>query len=82
MIRCVVCSQEVTSKRGLAFHIKKHGICSVSDYLKLYPDQTDSIEPKDDTLLTCPICGRYNMKQLGQHIVGTHKMTHEDFLKL
>ena len=82
MIKCVVCSQEVTSKRGLAFHIKKHDIDSISDYLKLYPDQTDSIEPKDDTLLTCPICGRYNMKQLGQHIVGTHRMTHEDFLKL
>lgn len=82
MIKCIVCSQEVTSKRGLAFHIKKHNIDSVVDYLKMYPDQIQYVEPKDESLLTCPICGRYNLKQLGQHIVGTHKMTHEDFLKL
>lgn len=81
MITCVVCGQGVTSKRGLAFHIKKHGIESVSDYLSKYPEEMQHIEPKDDTLLTCPICGRYNMKQLGQHIVGTHKMSHEDFQK-
>jgi len=80
MIKCIVCGQEVTSKRGLAFHIKKHNINSVANYLKQYPEEIINVEPKDDTLLTCPICGRYNMKQLGQHIVGTHKMSHEEFL--
>lgn len=82
MIKCVVCSQEVTSKRGLSFHIKKHGINSVDDYLAMYPTEINVIEPKDDSLLTCPICGRYNLKQLGQHITGTHKITHEDFIKM
>ena len=82
MIKCVVCSQEVTSRRGLAFHLKKHNIESVDEYLKLYPDQIQYVEPKDENLITCPICGRYNLKQLGQHIVGTHKMTHEEFSKL
>ena len=82
MIKCVLCQQEVTSRRGLAFHLKKHGIDSVDKYIELYPEQMNEIEPKDESLLTCPICGRYNMKQLGQHIVGTHKMTHEQFLAL
>lgn len=81
MITCVICGQQVTSKRGLAFHIKKHGIKSVDDYMEMYPEQREFIEPKDETLLTCPICGRYNMKQLGQHITGTHKMTHDEFLE-
>ena len=82
MIKCVVCSQEVTSRRGLAFHLKKHGIESVNKYLEIYPDQIQYVDPIDDTLLTCPICGRYNMKQLGQHIVGTHKLTHAEFLEM
>ena len=82
MIKCVICSQEVTSKRGLAFHIKKHDIDSIDKYLELYPDEIKYVNPKDESLITCPICGRYNMKQLGQHIVGTHKMTHEEFFSL
>ena len=82
MIKCVICSQSVTSKRGLAFHIKKHDIESVDKYIEMYPDQIQYIEPKDDSLLTCPICGRYNMKQLGQHITGTHKMTHDEFIAM
>lgn len=82
MLKCVICSQVVTSKRGLSFHIKKHGFESLQEYLTKYPDEENKINPKDESLLTCPICGRYNMKQLGQHIVGTHKMTHDQFLKL
>lgn len=79
VIKCVLCGQEVTSKRGLVFHIKKHGINSFDEYIKDFPEQEYIIEPKDDSLLTCPICGRYNMKQLGQHITGTHKMTQKEF---
>lgn len=82
MIKCVVCSQDVTSRRGLAFHIKKHNIESVDKYLEIYPDQIQYVNPKDNSLITCPICGRYNMKQLGQHITGTHKITHDEFMKL
>lgn len=82
MIKCVFCGQCVTSKRGLAFHIKKHKIDSVDDYLIKFPEEIKNVEPKDENLLTCPICGRYNMKQLGQHITGTHKLTHEEFKKL
>ena len=82
MIKCVICSQNVTSRRGLAFHIKKHSFDSVDAYLEAYPEQRYVLEPKDETLLTCPICGRYNMKQLGQHITGTHKMTHEQFISM
>ena len=81
MIKCVICNQEVTSKRGLAFHIKKHSIDSVEEYMELYPDQQQYIDPKNDELLTCPICGKYNLKQLGQHLTWIHKMTQEEFLK-
>lgn len=82
MIKCVICEQAVTSRRGLSFHIKKHGIESIEKYIEMYPEQLNYIDPKDESLLTCPICGRYNMKQLGQHIVGTHKITHEEFKKM
>jgi hypothetical protein len=79
MITCSVCSQVVTSKRGLAFHIKKHGIDSVKTYLEMFPEEQSNINPKDNSLLTCPICGEYNFKQLTQHITWKHNMTREQF---
>lgn len=82
MIKCVMCSQEVSSRRGLSFHIKKHGIDSIDKYLELYPDQQSQIEPINEELLTCPICNKHNMKQLSQHITWVHKMTQEEFLSL
>jgi hypothetical protein len=82
MIKCCVCGQEVTSKRGLAFHIKKHDIKSVQDYIKMFPEQEQLVDPKDTDLLQCPICGQKNLKQLTQHITWKHKLSRTEFKKL
>ena len=82
MIRCVICDQMVTSKRGLAFHLKKHNIESVEDYLNMFPEEKELILPTNKELLTCPICGKSNMKQLTQHLTWKHHMSRSEFEKL
>lgn len=82
MINCCVCNKEVTSRRGLAFHIKKHNIQSVQDYIEMFPDQEQSVDPKDTNLLQCPICGQKNLKQLTHHLTWKHKMSRSEFEKL
>jgi hypothetical protein len=78
----VICEKQVTSKRGLSFHIKKHNINSIDEYFSIFPDQINIIEPKDNNLITCPICGKYNLKQLGQHITWIHNIDLYEFKKL
>ena len=82
MIQCVICGQQVTSKRGLAFHIKKHGIQSIKDYVTMFPEEEQNVDPKNSALLVCPLCGKKNLKQLTQHLTWKHNMTREKFEKL
>lgn len=82
MITCAVCSQTVTSRRGLAFHIKKHEINSIQQYLEMFPNEESNVDPKNDSLLICPICGQKNLKQLTHHITWKHDMTREQFENL
>jgi len=79
MIKCCVCGQTVTSKRGLAFHVKKHDIQSVDDYIKMFPDEEQTLNPSIDGLLSCPICGKKNLKQLTQHLTWIHGLSRSEF---
>lgn len=71
---CKICNEEMLNRQKLAYHLNHtHGI-NIKEYnLRYKPD-------KDDNLLECPICGRYNMKQLTQHITDIHKLTKDEFL--
>ena len=71
---CLICANEFKNRQALAYHLNSFHKISTNEYKIQYkPD-------KDDNLLECPICGRYNMKQLTQHITDIHKLTKDEFL--
>ena len=75
-MNCLICNCEIPNRQKLAHHLNVVHHTNMENYkIKYKPD-------KDESLLECPICGRYNMKQLTQHITGTHKMNKEEFLSL
>lgn len=74
-MRCLACNKECENRQELAYHINhEHGLNTKEYKLRYQPD-------KDDNLLECPICHRYNMKQLTQHITSAHKLTKDEFLE-
>ena len=74
-MKCLACNKECENRQELAYHINhEHGLNTKEYKLRYQPD-------KDDNLLECPICHRYNMKQLTQHITSAHKLTKDEFLE-
>lgn len=76
MFECKICGKEVKTKRGLCNHIHTHNITS-SDYIKKYEDFRCG--ERDNDLVICPICDKYNFKNLLSHVTWKHKMTKEQF---
>jgi len=73
-MKCLICNEEFCNRQKFAYHLNTIHNINIQDYkLKYKPD-------KDTNLLECPICGKYNMKQLTQHITDIHKLTKEEFL--
>lgn len=69
---CLICKQDVRNRQHLAHHINTtHGIKMAQYNVQFELD-------KDDSLLTCPICGQYNLKQLTHHATWKHNMTREE----
>lgn len=75
-MQCLICNCDIPNRQKLAHHLNVDHHTNMEEYkIKYKPD-------KNDKLLECPICGRYNMKQLTQHLTGTHKISKEEFLSL
>jgi hypothetical protein len=73
-MKCLICGNEFENRQKFAYHINNMHNINIKEYkLKYKPD-------KDVTLLECPICGKYNMKQLTQHLTDIHKITKDEFL--
>lgn len=75
-MQCLICNCDIPNRQKLAHHLNVDHHTNMAEYkIKYKPD-------KNDELLECPICGRYNMKQLTQHLTGTHNISKEEFLSL
>ncbi len=74
-MKCLICNEDFNNRQKFAYHINTIHNMNTEEYkLKFKPD-------KDNNLLECPICGKYNMKQLTQHLTDIHKITKEEFLQ-
>ena len=74
-MKCLICDEEFSNRQKFAYHLNTtHNINTKEYKIKYKPD-------KDNNLLECPICGRYNMKQLTQHLTDIHKITKDEFLE-
>ena len=80
MIICKICGKKVNSVRGLCNHIRTHNIDS-NEYIKIYGDFRPK-QNKNNNLIECPICGKYNFSNLMSHVTWKHKITKEEFNKL
>ena len=73
-MKCLICNLDIPNRQKLAHHLSTIHNTNTADYkIKYKPD-------KNSNLLECPICGKYNMKQLTQHITDIHKITKDEFL--
>lgn len=73
-MKCLICGVDIPNRQKLAHHLSTIHNTNTADYKIQYkPD-------KNSNLLECPICGKYNMKQLTQHITDIHKLTKDEFL--
>lgn len=73
-MKCLICDNEFSSRQKFAHHLNSVHNTNTKEYkLQYKPD-------KDNNLLECPICGKYNMKQLTQHLTDIHNITKEDFI--
>lgn len=74
-MKCLICGMDISNRQKLAQHLNCSHNTNTSEYkLKYKPD-------KDNNLLECPLCGKYNMKQLTQHLTSKHHMTKDEFLQ-
>ena len=74
-MKCLICNEEFSNRQKFAYHLNTtHNINTKEYKIKYKPD-------KDNNLLECPICGKYNMKQLTQHLTDIHKITKDEFLE-
>ena len=80
MFKCLICSKSLPSKRGLANHIRTHGI-TPSEYKRKFEYELNKeyVEGKD--YLTCPLCGK-KVQFLHSHLKRTHHLTNDDISKM
>lgn len=80
MNKCLICGKSLPSKRGLANHIRTHGI-TPSAYNKQFEEELNSglIEGKD--FLVCPICNK-KVGFLRSHLRRTHNLSYQEIDEL
>ena len=75
LTKCLICNEECYNRQKLAYHINTEHNINMTEYKhKFKPD-------KDTTLLECPLCGQYNIKQLTHHLTWKHDITKEQFIE-
>lgn len=79
MITCKICNKQVKSLRGMCNHIHSHNLTS-TEYIEKYGDFR--LPNKNNELITCPICGKYNFSNLQSHLTWKHKLTGTEFSNL
>lgn len=76
MQKCLICGKSVPSKRGLANHIRTHGI-NPSQYKKRFDKELSEGLIEGSDFLECPLCNK-KVKLLKSHLRRTHNLSYSE----
>lgn len=74
MFKCLICNKSLSSKRGLANHIRTHNMTPTQYKEKFFKELHEGyVEGRD--YLICPICGKERWGQLVRHLHRDHNLS-------